>query len=71
MVPRSEELVATATRHGGKEGAQKYFLNGMTTALKNIVSQAHPAFPITIYTHLSSLRRPRRKVRPARDGKRF
>lgn len=49
VVPRSEELVATASRHGGKEGAQKYFMDGMSKAIKNIASQAHPAAPITIY----------------------
>lgn len=49
VVPRSEELVATASRHGGKEKAQKFFLDGMRVAIKNIASQAHPAIPLTIY----------------------
>jgi putative DNA methylase len=49
VVPRNEELVATATRHGGKEKAQKFFLDGMSVAIKNIASQAHPAIPVTIY----------------------
>jgi putative DNA methylase len=49
VVPRKEELVATATRHGGKENAHRFFLDGMTVAMTNIAKQAHPAVPITIY----------------------
>ena len=49
VVPKEEELVATAYRHGGKEGAEKFFLNGMTQAMHRLAIQAHPAFPVTIY----------------------
>lgn len=48
-VPKAEELVATPYRHGGKEAAEKFFLNGMTEAMKRLSEQAHPAFPTTIY----------------------
>jgi len=48
-VPKAEELVATPYRHGGKEEAETFFLDGMTEALKNLAQQAHPAFPVTIY----------------------
>lgn len=48
-VPKSEELVATPHRHGGKEKAEKFFLNGMTEAMHRLAEQAHPAFPVTIY----------------------
>ncbi|AOJ14709.1 DUF1156 domain-containing protein [Burkholderia vietnamiensis] len=48
-VPKAEELVATPYRHGGKERAEKFFLDGMTEALHNLAQQAHPAFPVTIY----------------------
>ncbi len=48
-VPKAEELVATPYRHGGKEQAEKFFLDGMTVALHNLAQQAHPAFPVTIY----------------------
>lgn len=48
-VPKSEELVATPYRHGGKEKAEAFFLNGMTEAIRNLAEQAHPAFPVTIY----------------------
>ncbi|KKG55830.1 DUF1156 domain-containing protein [Methanosarcina mazei] len=48
-VPKAEELVATPYRHGSKEAAEKFFLNGMTKAMRNLAEQAHPAFPVTIY----------------------
>ncbi len=32
-VPKAEELVATPYRHGGKEKAEAFFLNGMTQAM--------------------------------------
>jgi len=48
-VPKAEELVATPYRHGGKEQAERFFLDGMTEALHNLAQQAHPAFPVTIY----------------------
>lgn len=48
-VPKAEELVATPYRHGGKEQAERFFLDGMTAAIHNLAEQAHPAFPVTIY----------------------
>jgi len=48
-VPKAEELVATPYRHDGKEGAEKFFLDGMTAAMHNIADEAHGAFPVTIY----------------------
>ncbi|MHB1543735.1 MAG: DUF1156 domain-containing protein [Gammaproteobacteria bacterium] len=48
-VPKAEELVATPYRHGSKESAEKFFLNGMTQAMHRLAEQAHPAFPVTIY----------------------
>ena len=48
-VPKAEELVATPYRHGSKERAESFFLNGMTEAMHHLAEQAHPAFPITIY----------------------
>lgn len=49
VVPRAEELVATPYRHGGKEQAEAFFLDGMTQAMRRLAKQAHPAFPVTIY----------------------
>ncbi|MFP5414574.1 MAG: DUF1156 domain-containing protein [Gammaproteobacteria bacterium] len=48
-VPKAEELVATPYRHGGKEEAEMFFMDGMTSAMHNVASRAHPAFPVTIY----------------------
>lgn len=49
VVPKSEELVAAPYRHGSKENAEAFFLDGMTRAMHRLTEQAHPAFPITIY----------------------
>ena len=48
-VPKAEELVATPYRHGSKERAEAFFLDGMTQAIHKLAEQAHPAFPVTIY----------------------
>lgn len=48
-VPKAEELVATPYRHGGKDQAEAFFLDGMTRAMHNLAEQSHPAFPVTIY----------------------
>jgi putative DNA methylase len=48
-VPKGEELVAMSYRHGGKEKAEAFFLEGMTQAMHRLAEQAHPAFPVTIY----------------------
>ena len=48
-VPKSEELVATPYRHGGKENAEKFFMDGMTEAMHRLVEQVHSAYPTTIY----------------------
>lgn len=48
-VPKTEELVATPGRHGGKEQAEAFFLDGMKKAMRRVADQAHPAFPVSIY----------------------
>lgn len=48
-VPKAEELVATPYRHGGKEKAENFFLEGMTQAMQRLAERTHPAFPVTIY----------------------
>ena len=48
-VPKAEELVASPYRHGSREKAETFFLDGMTQAMRRVVEQAHPAFPVTIY----------------------
>ena len=49
VVPKAEELVAAQYRHGGKDNAEAFFLDGMTRAMHRLAEQAHPGFPITIY----------------------
>ena len=48
-VPKTEELIATPYRHGSKDKAETFFLDGMTAAMHNLAELAHPAFPVTIY----------------------
>jgi len=48
-VPKVEELVAAQHRHGSKEKAEAFFLDGMTKVLHNLAEQAHPEGPVTIY----------------------
>ena len=49
-VPKAEELVALPYRHpNGKEGAEQFFLEGMTRAMRSLAKRSHPAFPVTIY----------------------
>lgn len=48
-VPKVEELVASPYRHGSKEKAEEFFLNGMTQVMHRLSEQAHPSAPITIY----------------------
>ena len=48
-VPKAEELVASAYRHGGKSSAEEFFLDGMTNAMHVLSADSHVAFPVTIY----------------------
>lgn len=48
-VPKAEELIAAPYRHGTKDKAERFFLDGMTQAMQNLSSHSHPAAPITIY----------------------
>src|SRR5262249_16586128 len=48
-VPKMEELVATPYRHGSKEKAESFFLNGMIQAMHRLAQQAHLSTPVTIY----------------------
>ena len=48
-VPRNQELVATPYRHGSKEKAEQFFLEGMTRVMEGLAANALPGFPVTIY----------------------
>jgi putative DNA methylase len=47
--PKSDELVATPYRHGGKEEAEAFFMQGMGEALKAMQMAATDSEPLTIY----------------------
>ncbi len=47
--PKSDELVATPYRHGNKEAAEAFFLNGMTSAISKMVLQSSEFYPAAIY----------------------
>ena len=48
-VPKTEELVATPYRHGSKEKAEQFFLDGMSQAMHSMAEQSHPEIPLTVY----------------------
>ena len=47
--PKSDELIASPYRQGGSDQAEEFFLTGMTKAMAQLASQAHPGAPVTIY----------------------
>ena len=47
--PKAEELVATPYRHGGRDEAEAFFLNGMGKAIKNMADNTTNAVPATIF----------------------
>ena len=49
LVPKDEELVATPYRHGGKEEAERFFMDGMGRALRNMHRFGKNGFPATLY----------------------
>ncbi len=49
VAPKTEELVATPYRHGGREAAEAFFLDGMRTAIANMAKQSSDHHPATIY----------------------
>jgi len=49
LVPKDEELVATPYRHGGKDAAEQFFMDGMGKALVNMHASGRDDFPVTIY----------------------
>ena len=51
-VPKSEELVATPYRHGGRTQAEEFFLTGMTDAISGLARQSSGALPATILLRL-------------------
>ncbi|MGJ4924379.1 DUF1156 domain-containing protein [Bradyrhizobium oligotrophicum] len=48
LTPKKEELIATPYRHGGRDEAEAFFLNGMKLALRGLAA-ATESSPVTIY----------------------
>jgi putative DNA methylase len=48
-VPKTAELIVAPYRHGGVEKAEAFFVQGMSKAMHQIMSQVHSGFPVTIY----------------------
>jgi len=49
ITPKTDELVAMPYRHGGREGAEDFFLHGMKQAILRMVEQTSADYPATIY----------------------
>lgn len=49
LVPKSEELVANPHRHGGKDGAHRFFEDGFREVFRRARESALPDYPITVY----------------------
>jgi putative DNA methylase len=49
ITPKAEELVATPSRHGGREKAEKFFMAGMSNALAAMHRASTNSAPLTIY----------------------
>ena len=47
--PKDEELVATPYRHGGKDEAERFFMEGMGEAVRNMHRSGADGFPATLY----------------------
>jgi len=48
-VPKMPEIVANQFRHGGKEEAHIFFVDGMKSAITTMRALGNPSFPITLY----------------------
>lgn len=49
LVPKAEELVANSYRHGGKDGASKFFERGFENVFARARESASDDYPITVY----------------------
>lgn len=49
LTPKDEELVANPYRHEGREGAEKFFIDGFNNVFEKIRREANLAVPMTVY----------------------
>ena len=71
MVPKDEELVANPYRHGGRKGADRFFLDGMTKAMGRLAANSHADYPIVIYYAARQADRARGSGRSKTDWETF
>lgn len=49
LTPKAEELVANPYRHGGKESAEKFFVDGFNSVFRKVRERADGRVPMTVY----------------------
>lgn len=49
LTPKADELVANPHRHGGKAGAEKFFVDGFNEVFRRIREGADRSVPMTVY----------------------
>ena len=49
LTPKGDELVANPSRHGGKKGAEDFFVRGFNKVFSRIRETANPDVPLTVY----------------------
>ena len=49
LTPKVGELVANPNRHGGKDGAARFFIDGFNEVFRRIREGANPDVPLTVY----------------------
>ena len=49
LVPKGRELVAMPHRHGGRDAAERFFMDGMGQALRNMHASGQSDYPVTMY----------------------
>lgn len=49
LVPKTNELIASPYRHENKQGAEQFFMDGMTRAIRNMADKGNSEYPTAIY----------------------
>jgi putative DNA methylase len=49
LTPKTEELVANPYRHDGRDGAERFFIDGFNSVFARIRAGANPHVPLTVY----------------------
>ncbi len=49
QVPKADEMIASPHRHGGREGARKFFMKRMREALAGFAQTSNPDYPSSVF----------------------